>query len=132
VGRQNTLTLTWTRPIPISIQNSFHSSIHFRWYRWLTQHQGNHIRLFERKEDGYTVYGKDALFVAEWVYKTTTVLQYYGSNRFPICCISTLNARPLLGELLLQHHYCVEIWTVEGKKWMVSKKVIGCYVGYSW
>ncbi|KAI8922577.1 muts domain V-domain-containing protein [Powellomyces hirtus] len=84
------------------------------------------IRLFERN-DYYSVHGEDALFVAQTVYKTSTVIKYLGDERkgLPSCTLSRLNTISFLRDLLLVKLYRVEIWSMEGRKgsqWQITKR----------
>jgi DNA mismatch repair protein MSH2 len=79
------------------------------------------IRLFERREDLFTVHGYDAEFVAETVYNTTTVIKHYGN--LASCSLSKLGAQQLVKDLLLVQGYKVEIWIQDGRNWDVEKKV---------
>jgi DNA mismatch repair protein MSH2 len=69
----------------------------------------------------FSVHGKDALFVAETVYKTSTVLKYYGSQIVPSCTLSKVAGYQLIRDLLLYRGYSVEIWELDQKKWVISK-----------
>jgi DNA mismatch repair protein MSH2 len=79
------------------------------------------IRFFERKEDFFTVHGKDATFVAETVYQTTTVIKHYGS--LESCSLSKQGAQQLVKDLLLVQGFKVEFWTQEGRNWVMEKMV---------
>ncbi|KAJ3144932.1 MutS-like protein [Geranomyces michiganensis] len=84
------------------------------------------VRLFERN-DYYSVHGEDALFVAQTVYKTSTVIKYLGDERngLPSCTLSKLNTTSFLRDLLLVKLYRVEIWSLEGRKgsqWQITKR----------
>ncbi|KAI8913720.1 muts domain V-domain-containing protein [Entophlyctis helioformis] len=83
------------------------------------------IRVFERNGgDYYSVHGDDALFVADTVYKTSTVIKYLGSS-LPSCTMSKLNATSFLKDLLVNKHYRVEIWALESRKggsWRIAKR----------
>ncbi|KNC99246.1 mismatch repair ATPase MSH2 [Spizellomyces punctatus DAOM BR117] len=82
------------------------------------------IRLFERN-DYYSVHGDDAIFVAQTVYKTSTVIKYLGGEgpkALPSCTLSKLNTNALLRDLLLVNLYRVEIWSMEGRQWRISKR----------
>ncbi|KAI9092089.1 muts domain V-domain-containing protein [Phlyctochytrium arcticum] len=81
------------------------------------------IRLFERG-DYYSVHGDDALFVAQTVYKTSTVIKYLGGEgpkALPSCTLSKLNTNAFLRDLLLVRLYRVEIWGMEGRQWRIVK-----------
>ncbi|KAJ3024097.1 UNVERIFIED_CONTAM: MutS-like protein, partial [Siphonaria sp. JEL0065] len=78
------------------------------------------IRLFERAGgDYYTAHGDDALFVAEYIFKTSSVIKYWGGDAkttgIPYVSISKLNSISLMRDLLLVKQKRVEIWENEGK-----------------
>jgi DNA mismatch repair protein MSH2 len=87
-------------------------------------HEEKLVRLFERREDLFTVHGNDAEFIAETVYNTTTVIKHYAS--LASCSLSKLGAQQLVKDLLLVQGYKVQIWTQEGRNWAVEKKVDFC------
>ena len=68
--------------IEISVESGFIS-----FFDKLDQSDKRLIRLFDRsRNEGdvfYTCHGKDALYVAENVYGTNTVLKYYGGKSQP-------------------------------------------------
>ncbi|KAF8436443.1 muts domain V-domain-containing protein [Terfezia claveryi] len=69
------------------------------------------IRIFERS-DFYTVHGQDALFVAQTVYKTTSVIRQLGSgkNSLASCTLSIAAFRNFLREVLVRQGKRIEIW----------------------
>lgn len=80
----------------------------------------NTIRLFERAGgDYYTAHGDDGLYVAETVFKTSSVIKYWGGDAktggIPYCSISKLNAMALIRDLLLIKQKRIEIWESEGR-----------------
>jgi DNA mismatch repair protein MSH2 len=87
------------------------------------------IRLFLRKasnEDFYSAHGADALYVAQHVYHTNSVLKYLGSGGktagLPSVTLRPTVATSFLREVLTSRQLKVEIWVPEaghGKK--VSK-----------
>ncbi|KAI8619884.1 muts domain V-domain-containing protein [Chytriomyces sp. MP71] len=89
-------------------------------FRRLDEADADTVRLFERAGgDYYTAHGKDALFVAETVFKTSSVIKYWGgdakSNGVPYVSISKLNSIALMRDLLLVKQKRVEIWENDGK-----------------
>ncbi|KAJ3021764.1 MutS-like protein [Thoreauomyces humboldtii] len=95
-------------------------------FKGLPEKPESTIRLFERN-DYYSVHGEDALYVAQNVYKTSTVIKYLGDERngIPSCTLSKLNTTSFLRDLLLVRLYRVEIWSSEGRKgsqWQVTKR----------
>ncbi|KAJ2692729.1 MSH2 protein [Coemansia sp. RSA 1285] len=89
--------------------------------------QENTIRVFERSNgDYYSVHGADAEYVANVVYKTTTVLKYLGGNAstgLPSCTMSRMVTENFLRDALLKYQLRVEIYApLDGKQsnWKVS------------
>ena len=73
------------------------------------------VRLFDR-QDFYTVHGDDALYVADTVFKTQSVLRYLGGTRahdggLPSCSLSPTAARAFLRDALTAKQLRVEIWS---------------------
>ncbi|KAJ3389328.1 MutS-like protein [Entophlyctis sp. JEL0112] len=71
-------------------------------------------------QDYYTSHGDDALFVAETIFKTSSVVKYWGgadskTGGIPMVSISKLNAIALMRDLLLRQQKRVEIWQNDGK-----------------
>ncbi|TCD65445.1 MutS-like protein [Steccherinum ochraceum] len=79
------------------------------------------IRLFDRGEY-FSVHGPDALYVAQHVYCTNTVIKYLGPggrNGLPSVTLSANNAKTFLRDALTAKQLKVEIWvpeTGQGKK----------------
>ncbi|KAI9206685.1 muts domain V-domain-containing protein [Polychytrium aggregatum] len=88
----------------------------------------NTVRLFERNNgDYYSVHGDDAHFVAQTIYKTSSVIKYLGGgDGLPSCTMSKLTANVLLKDLLLAKLYRVEIWgnteARKGGSWKIVKR----------
>ncbi|KAJ3212968.1 MutS-like protein, partial [Dinochytrium kinnereticum] len=79
--------------------------------------------------DYYTAHGDDAIYVAENVYKTSSVLKYMGGDTrtsIPYCSISKLNAISLIRDLLLVKQKKVEIWESDGTR---NKSSVGFRLG---
>ncbi|KAJ2742168.1 MSH2 protein [Coemansia sp. BCRC 34301] len=93
--------------------------------------QENTIRVFERSNgDYYSVHGADADYVANVVYKTTTVIKYIGgssSTGLPSCTMSRIVAENFLRDALLKYQLRVEIYAPQdsgtklGGNWKVSR-----------
>ncbi|KAI9894185.1 MAG: MutS-like protein [Vezdaea aestivalis] len=96
-----------------------------RFFRSLPVPDGETTRIFDRG-DWYTAHGDDAVFVAQTVYKTTTVLKHLGKSDatgLTSVTMTTTVFRNFLRELLLRLGRRVEIWTAAGKmKWKVVKQ----------
>ncbi|KAI8818608.1 muts domain V-domain-containing protein [Fimicolochytrium jonesii] len=95
-------------------------------FKGLPEKSETTVRLFERN-DYYSVHGEDALFVAQTVYKTSTVIKYLGDERkgLPSCTLSKLNTISFLRDMLLHKLYRIEIWSSEGRKgsqWQITKR----------
>ncbi|KAJ3142593.1 MutS-like protein [Physocladia obscura] len=69
--------------------------------------------------DYYTAHGDDALYVAETVFKTSSVIKYWAGDvktgGVPMVSISKLNSIALMRDLLLVKQKRVEIWENDGK-----------------
>eukprot|EP00842_Homolaphlyctis_polyrhiza_P000445 jgi/Hompol1/1400/HPOL_003053-RA len=78
------------------------------------------FRLFERNGgDYYSVHGDDALFVAEHLYKTSTVIKQLGGT-LPSCTLSKINATTFMKDLLTNRLWRVEIWAQDSRKGTTS------------
>ncbi|RCI06731.1 MutS-like protein, partial [Rhizopus stolonifer] len=86
------------------------------------------IRLFEREANGsiyYTFHGDDALYIAENVYKTTSVIKYWlGDNKtgIPTVRLSDKPTESFLRDALLNQQLRVEIWKQEKSVWKVVRR----------
>lgn len=71
------------------------------------------VRLFDRQEY-YTVHGDDALYVADTVFKTKSVLKYLGKKSdqggVPSCTLSLTAAKSFLRDALTTQQLRIEIW----------------------
>ncbi|WFD20579.1 MSH2 protein [Malassezia caprae] len=72
------------------------------------------IRLFDRQEY-YTVHGDDALFVADTVFRTQSVLRYLGGKGkdhpgLPSCSLNPAAAKSFLRDALTSKQLRIEIW----------------------
>ncbi|KAF9134450.1 MutS-like protein, partial [Mortierella sp. 14UC] len=97
--------------------------------RSLPDRQENCIRLFERSSgDFYSVHGDDANFIAQHVYKTTSVIKYLGGDittGVPSCTLSRTTCETFLRDALLNRQMRVEIWAAEPRKqnvWNIVKR----------
>ncbi|WFD47055.1 MSH2 protein [Malassezia furfur] len=89
------------------------------------------VRLFDR-QDFYTVHGQDALFVADTVFKTQSVLKYLGkkgdNGGLPSCTLSVSAAKSFLRDALTAKQLRIEIWSPNegsGRRsgaWQISKQ----------
>jgi DNA mismatch repair protein MSH2 len=84
------------------------------------------IRVFERP-DYYSAHGEDALFIAQSVYRTTSVLKYMGGNQsrgLPYCTMNNTVFGNFLKDGLLSKALKVEIYSGQGRNgWKLSKQV---------
>ncbi|ANB12773.1 mismatch repair ATPase MSH2 [Sugiyamaella lignohabitans] len=88
------------------------------------------VRVFERTE-GYTVHGEDAKYIAQTVYRTTSVLKYIGGDSnhgLASCTLSVIVFKNFLKDALLSKALKVDIYTpVKGagrnstSQWNLSK-----------
>ncbi|KAF8948080.1 MutS-like protein [Haplosporangium gracile] len=97
--------------------------------RSLPDRQENCIRLFERSSgDFYSVHGDDAYFIAQHVYKTTSVIKYLGGDvttGVPSCTLSRTTCETFLRDALLNRQMRIEIWAAEPRKqnvWNIVKR----------
>lgn len=81
------------------------------------------VRLFFRNNEFYAVYGQDALYVANHVYRTNSVVKYLGSGGkatgLPSVALKISVAQSFLRDALTSLQLRVEIWVPEsgqGKK----------------
>ncbi|ODQ67660.1 DNA mismatch repair protein msh-2 [Nadsonia fulvescens var. elongata DSM 6958] len=83
------------------------------------------IRIFERA-DFYTAHGQDAFFIADHVYRTTSVIKYLGngSNAIPSVTMSTAVFRGFLKEALVDLGLKVDIYSsaVGGRSWKITRQ----------
>ncbi|KAJ2836276.1 MSH2 protein [Coemansia sp. 'formosensis'] len=91
--------------------------------------QENTIRVFERSNgDYYSVHGADAEYIANVVYKTTTVLKYIGGSPttgLASCTMSRMVAENFLRDALLKYQLRVEIYAPQDSKqgsWKVLRR----------
>ncbi|KAF9970881.1 MutS-like protein [Actinomortierella ambigua] len=97
--------------------------------RTLPELPENSIRLFERSSgDFYSVHGEDAFYIANNVYKTTSVIKYLGGDSrkgVPSCTLSKTTCETFLRDALLNKQMRVEIWAAEPRKnnvWNMVKR----------
>ncbi|KAI8911820.1 DNA mismatch repair protein MutS [Gorgonomyces haynaldii] len=84
--------------------------------------ESNAIRVFDRQES-FTVHGKDALFVADHVYKTSTVIKYHGSSSLETCSLNKLSLGSFFRDCLkLGLH--IEMWEQQDREWICTKRYI--------
>lgn len=72
------------------------------------------VRLFDR-QDFYSVYGDDAVYVADAVFKTQSVLRFLGSKsapkgQLPSCSLNLAAAKAFLRDALTSKQLRIEIW----------------------
>lgn len=91
------------------------------------------VRLFDRQEY-YTVHGEDALYVANTVFRTQSVLRYLGRTKsdagLPSCSLNMAAAKSFLRDALTTQQRRIEIWTStigdgSGRRsgaWAISKQ----------
>ncbi|WFD43594.1 MSH2 protein [Malassezia psittaci] len=91
----------------------------------------NTIRIFDR-QDYYSVHGQDAIYVADLVFKTQSVLKYLGrkgtEGGLPSCTLSASAAKSFLRDALTSKQLRVEIWAQldsSGRRintWQIAKQ----------
>ncbi|RUP43910.1 hypothetical protein BC936DRAFT_136556 [Jimgerdemannia flammicorona] len=93
-----------------------------KFFRGLPQKPDGTIRLFERDANQkryYTFHGDDALYIAQNVFKTTSVVKYWGgdsSKGLATCILSHSAADSFLRDALLTRQLRIEIWGADGAK----------------
>ncbi|GAO52574.1 putative DNA mismatch repair protein Msh2 [Saitoella complicata NRRL Y-17804] len=95
-------------------------------FRSLPAKDASTIRIFERG-DYYSVHGEDAHYIAQNVYRTTTVIKYLGSSDpargIPSCTLSNAAFAVFLREALTTRGMRVEIWGTAGRNsWALTKQ----------
>lgn len=107
--------------LDISVDNGFLS-----FFEKLDQSDERLIRIFDRSrseaESFYTCHGKDAIWVAENVYGTHTVLKYYGAKNQPSCSLKQGTMIEMLKDLLLKLNFKIEIWECDNRSWSLHIK----------
>lgn len=79
------------------------------------------IKIFDRNEY-YSVHGKDALIVANQVYKTTTVLKYLGTDQqLETCTITKQIGNAFIRDLLTCQSMRVELFEQVAGRWTMTK-----------
>ena len=83
----------------------------------------NLFRIFDRG-DYYTCHGDEALFVADSVFKTRTVLKYFSSGNLPYVTLTKLSGESLMRDLLLNKQHKVEMYVqaAAAGSWKVDKR----------
>ena len=96
------------------------------------------LRLFLRTVGGdsfYAAYGPDAIFVAENVYHTNTVIKYLGAGGriagLPSVSLKTSVAHVLLRDALTSKQLRIEIWEQEPGQKKAAKFQLAKEVGYT-
>ncbi|KAK9462890.1 muts domain V-domain-containing protein [Lipomyces oligophaga] len=88
-------------------------------YRTLDSSDPTLIKVFSHN-NFYSVYGRDALYVAQNVFRTLTVIKYYGSSdpqkRLPGCTLSPAIFRNFLRDALLNLGLKIEIYASSGRQ----------------
>ncbi|KAI8983070.1 putative DNA mismatch repair protein MSH2 [Pilobolus umbonatus] len=83
------------------------------------------IRLFEREANGgcyYTAHGRNAEYIAEHVYKTTTVIQHWFGDSIPTVKLTNKVAENFLRDALLKQQLKIEIWKYSQREWKIIQK----------
>ncbi|KAL6073529.1 MSH2 protein [Balamuthia mandrillaris] len=83
----------------------------------------NLIRIFDRKEV-YSLYGKDAIFVAQEYFKTLAAVQPFGSKQLESIDLKQEKFEEVVRSLLLDKNKKVELWSRKPNtdRWEVTKK----------
>ncbi|GAB6032645.1 MutS-like protein [Chamberlinius hualienensis] len=101
-----------------------------KYFNSLPQKSPTTVRIFDRT-DYYTAHGEDAIFTAKEVFKTASVVKYYGKDvgekdRLPYVTLNRSNFEWWIRELLLVRQYRIEIFGNEGtsknSNWVLKHK----------
>ncbi|XP_076317176.1 DNA mismatch repair protein Msh2-like isoform X2 [Tachypleus tridentatus] len=97
-------------------------------YLSMPQKSSTTFRFFDRN-DFYTLHGSDAVFVAKEFFKSMSVVKYYcsGSRKLETVSLSKLNFESFVRDLLLVHHYRVELYKSQtgsrnSSSWVLDSK----------
>ncbi|XP_022245437.1 DNA mismatch repair protein Msh2-like [Limulus polyphemus] len=97
-------------------------------YLSMPQQPSTTFRFFDRN-DFYTLHGSDAVFVAKEFFKSMSVVKYYcsGSRKLETVSLSKLNFESFVRDLLLFHHYRVELYKSQtgsrnNSSWVLDSK----------
>ncbi|KAG1051074.1 hypothetical protein G6F43_006697 [Rhizopus delemar] len=99
-----------------------------KFFRSLDLAEEGTIRLFEREANGsnyYTFHGDDAIYIAETVYKTTSVIKYWlgdSTTGLPSTRLSNRAAETFLRDALLNKQLRIEIWKQDRSEWKCIRK----------
>ncbi|EIE91304.1 hypothetical protein RO3G_16015 [Rhizopus delemar RA 99-880] len=99
-----------------------------KFFRSLDLVEEGTIRLFEREANGsnyYTFHGDDAIYIAETVYKTTSVIKYWlgdSTTGLPSTRLSNRAAETFLRDALLNKQLRIEIWKQDRSEWKCIRK----------
>eukprot|EP00123_Amoebidium_parasiticum_P014198 comp22389_c2_seq1/m.33400 comp22389_c2_seq1/g.33400 ORF comp22389_c2_seq1/g.33400 comp22389_c2_seq1/m.33400 type:complete len:920 (-) comp22389_c2_seq1:572-3331(-) len=109
----------------IEIDNKTEQAV-LQFMRTLSEKPDTTVRFFYRKQEYYTVHGKDAHFIAKDYFHTNAVIKYFGAGDkgIPYVCVSPMMFDSTLRSLLLVRQYRVEVYSKEGKgsNWELLKK----------
>ncbi|RDD41891.1 DNA mismatch repair protein Msh2 [Trichoplax sp. H2] len=85
------------------------------------------IRIFDRS-DWFTVHGSDAIFVANNIFRSKSVIRYYrnGNEKLEYVVLNNANYEKVLRDLLLVRQYRIELYKNKGTKtnqqWYLAEK----------
>ncbi|KAG2214885.1 hypothetical protein INT45_009578 [Circinella minor] len=95
-------------------------------YRSLGDAEEGTLRFFERDANQkryYSVHGDDAHYIAHQIYKTTSVIKYWGGeDGLATTNIGSQATESFLRDALLNKQLKVEIWTSNRGSWQLSRK----------
>lgn len=107
--------------IPLSF-NAFYKTLIESTATNTTNEQHSPMRMFERG-DYYTLHGDDALYVAETVFNTTSVLKYYNKDscQLPYVTLSRVAGESLIHDVLKQATRLLQVWRNDAGEWKCVK-----------
>ncbi|KAI9470644.1 MAG: muts domain V-domain-containing protein [Benjaminiella poitrasii] len=97
-------------------------------FRSLDPAEDGTIRLFEREANDspyYTFHGEDAIYIANNVYKTTSVILYWSGDSttgLPTTKLTNKAAKAFLRDALLNKQLRIEIWKQNRLEWRMVRK----------
>jgi len=103
-----------------------------KFFKSLPEKDPSTIRIFERSSQStfYSVHGDDAIFIAQTVYRTLSIIKYLGHSdpkrALPSATLSSTLFQNFLRDALVTRGLRIEIWTTaEGrnnKNWKLTKQ----------
>ncbi|KAI8143014.1 DNA mismatch repair protein-like protein msh-2 [Fennellomyces sp. T-0311] len=97
-----------------------------KFYRSLSETTEGTLRLFEREANQkryYSVHGENAQYVAKQVYKTSSVIKYWGGDEgLETTTVGSGVAESFLRDALVNKQLRIEIWSSNRGQWQLSRR----------